>query len=334
MSKKANPATVGAFVVGAIILAISGIFFFGSGKFFRDVDTNVAFFEGSLKGLEIGAPVTFRGVRIGTVKDIRVVYDTDSAELKIPVVFEVDLSRLTVVGDNLEDVSDSGDDDGDILIERGMRAQLELRSIVTGQLAVNLDFFPGSEIVYRGGYLGYEEYPTVPSQVEQLRGAAEALIRRLKDVPVDEIAEEIVAVLKSVDALVTSEDLSGLLDGADRLANSPDLEAAIAGFRRAMESANATMTSVRQLAENADAQLAPMADGLREVSEDLGSILDQATRVLSSVEASLDEDSDLRVRTITAMEEVANAARSVRVLADYIERHPEALLKGKKEAGR
>ena len=275
--------------------------------------------------------IDFRGVRIGTVKDIRVVYDTDTNELKIPVIFEVDLDRLTVVGSGKVR---SDDDDGDILIERGMRAQLELRSLVTGQLAVNLDFFPGSPIVYRGGYLDYEEYPTVPSQAEQVRSAAETIIRRLKDVPVDEIAKEILVVLEGIDDLVSSEDLAGLLDGADRLANSPDLEAAIAGLRRAMENANATMTSVRRLAENADAQLTPMADGLKEVSEDLGEILDQAARVLNSVEASLDEDSDLRVRTITAMEEVAGAARSVRIRADYIQRHPEALVKGKKEAGR
>lgn len=330
MSKKANPATVGAFVLGAIALAISGIFFFGSGKFFRTTDTNVAFFQGSLKGLEIGAPVTFRGVRIGTVKDIRVVYDTDTAELKIPVIFEVDIDRLTVIGSG--DVV-SSDDDGDILIEQGMRAQLELRSMVTGQLAVNLDFFPGSPIVYHGGYKDYEEYPTVPSQVEQLRDAAERIIGEIKDAPLGEIFEEILAVLQAMENVVSSEELAGAISGADDLMNSEDLAASLKSLRRALNSADAAMVSVRELADGAEERVGPIVDGLREASQEFGDLLAQAATVLQSVESSLDEDSDLRVRTITAMEEVARAARSLRVLADYLERHPEALLRGKKEAG-
>lgn len=332
MSKKANPTVVGAFVLGAVALALGGIFFFGSGKFFRTTDTNVAFFEGSLKGLEIGAPVTFRGVRIGNVKDIRVVYDTDEAELKIPVIFEVDLDRLTVVGNS--DSAARDDDDGNILIERGMRAQLELRSLVTGQLAVNLDFFPGTKAVYQGGYEDYEEYPTVPSEVEQLRGAAQKIIGQLQDVPVDEIADAILAMLEGMDKIVSSDELAGAISGADKLMNSQDLQASLKGLRRAVDSADAAMRSVRELADRADDRVGPLVEGLRQASEEFGDLLQQAATVLESVESSLDEDSDLRVQTITAMEEVAQAARSVRVLADYIERHPEALLKGKKEAGR
>jgi paraquat-inducible protein B len=332
MSKKANPTVVGAFVLGAMALALGGMFFFGSGKFFREVDTNVAFFEGSLKGLEIGAPVTFRGVRIGTVKDIRVVYDTDKAELKIPVIFEIDLDRLTVIGDG--DPTADDDEDGDILIERGMRAQLELRSLVTGQLAVNLDFFPGTEAVYHGGYEGHDEYPTVPSEVEQLRGAAQKIIRQIQDVPFDDIADAIQATLEGMEKIVNSNELAGAISGADRLMNSQDLQASLKGLRRALDSADAAMRSVRELADHANDRVGPLVDGLRQASDEFGDILQKAATVLESVELSLDEDSDLRVRTITAMEEVAAAARSVRVLADYIERHPEALIKGKKEAGR
>jgi paraquat-inducible protein B len=332
MSKKANPATVGAFVLGAITLAISGIFFFGSGKFFRTTETHVAFFQGSLKGLEIGSPVTFRGVRLGTVKDIRVVYDANSSELKIPVIFDIDLDRLMVIG---ADANELAEDDGDdVLLERGLRAQLQLRSMVTGQLAVNLDFFPGSPIVYRGGYKGYEEYPTVPSQVEQLRDAAERIIGEIKDAPIGEMFEELLAVLQQVETLVSSDELAGAISGADDLINSEDLAASLKSLRRALDSADAAMVSVRELADGADDRVGPLVDELKQASDEFGDLLEQAATVLQSVESSIDEDSDLRVRTITAMEEVARAARSLRVLADYLERHPEALLKGKKEAGR
>ena len=333
MSKKANPAVVGGFVLGAVALAVGSLFFFGGGKFFRTTSTYVAYFEGSLKGLEIGAPVTFRGVRIGTVKDISVVFDVDSNELSIPVIFEVDLDRLVIEGDVSKAVQ-KGDEDEDVLIERGLRAQLQMRSMVTGQLAVNLDFFPTSPLVYHGEYKGYREYPTVPSEVEKLRDIAEKLVSQLQDVPIGEIAQDIRDLLNSMDELVSSEELNNAVAGADRLINSPDLAASVQTLRTALENADAAMQSVRRLADNAEDNLVPLAEALKGASKDLGGLLDQASRVLKSLESSLDEDSDLRVRTISAMEEVAAAARSVRVLTDYLERHPEALLRGKKEAGR
>ncbi len=333
MSRKANPAVIGAFVLGAVVIAVGGLFFFGGGKFFRTTESYVAFFDGSLKGLEVGAPVTFRGVRIGTVKEISVVYDVDSSELSIPVIFEIDLDRLIVQGDETR-VLDSDDNERDVLIERGLRAQLQMRSMVTGQLALNLDFFPDSRQVYRGGYKGYEEYPTVPSEVEKLRDIAEKLVTRLQDIEVEEIVADVRDVLQSMKEVVSSDELKNAVAGADRLINSPDLQASVKKLRSALDRAEAAMESVQHLADNADKNIVPLAEGLRGASEDLGALLDQATRLLTSLEASLDEDSDLRVRTLNAMEEVTAAARSVRILSEYLERHPEAILRGKKEAGR
>ncbi len=333
MSRKANPAVIGAFVLGAVAIAVGGLFFFGGGKFFRTTETYVAFFDGSLKGLEVGAPVTFRGVRIGSVKDISVVYDVDTSELSIPVIFDIDLDRLIVQGD-VTNVRESDDEDRDVLIERGLRAQLQMRSMVTGQLAVNLDFFPNSKPVLRGGYRSYEEYPTVPSEVEKLRDIAEKLVTQLQDIKVEEIVDDVRDVLQSMKEVVSSDELKNAVAGADRLINSPDLQASVKKLRSALDSAEAAMESVRHLADNADENIVPLAEGLRVASDDLGSLLDQAARVLTSVEASLDEDSDLRVRTLNAMEQVAAAARSVRILSEYLERHPEAIVRGKKEAGR
>ena len=333
MSKKANPAVVGGFVLGAVALAVGSLFFFGGGKFFRTTETYVAYFEGSLKGLEIGAPVTFRGVRIGTVKDIQVVYDVDKSSLNIPVIFDIDLDRLVLEGD-VAQASKADDDDHDVLIERGLRAQLQMRSMVTGQLAVNLDFFPDSEPVYHGDYKGYGEYPTVPSEVEKLRDIAEKLVSQLQDVPIGEIGQDIRDVLSSLDELVSSDELNNAVAGADRLINSPDLAASVQALRTALENADAAMQSVRRLADNAEENLVPLAEALKGASKDLGGLLDQAARVLKSLESSLDDDSDLRVRTLNAMEEVAAAARSVRILSEYLERHPEAIVRGKKEAGR
>lgn len=334
MSTKANPAVVGAFVLGAVALAIGGLFFFGGGKFFRTTETFVAFFQGSLKGLEIGAPVTFRGVRLGTVTGIDIVYDTDANELSIPVIFELELNRLSLTGKRAyEDGEEEDEDDTDVLIKRGLRAQLVMRSMVTGQLAVDLDFFPDSEVVLRGGYQDYEEYPTVPSDTERLRNFFEDLANRMQEANLEELVPEIMSLLENVNKLVTSEDLSNALAGADRLINSPDLVASVTSLRRALDNADAAMRSVRKLADDADGEIVPLVASLKTASNELGEILGDAGKVLNSVQASLNEDSDLRVRTINVMEEVAAAARAVRILADYLERHPEAFLKGKTSGG-
>jgi paraquat-inducible protein B len=335
MSRKANPAVVGGFVLGAIVLAVAGVFFFGGGKFFKTTETYVSYFEGSLKGLEVGAPVTFRGVRVGSVQDIKVVYQLKNNNLKIPVIFEIDLDRLEVVGKGgaaPETRTEAKKEDSD-LVKRGLRAQLQMRSLVTGQLAVNLDFFPDSKIVRHEDYKGLPEFPTVPSEVEKFRDVAQKLIASVQDARIDEIAGDLRNLLKSMRALVTSKELEDAIKGADRLINSPDLQALARDLRAALESAEKAMNSVRQLAENADGSLAPLEEGLRRASGELDKLLDEATRILASVESSLSDDSDLRVRAVAAMEEVAEAARSVRVLANYIERHPEAFLKGKKETG-
>lgn len=335
MSKKANPALVGGFVLGAIVLAVASVFFFGGGKFFKTTETYVSFFEGSLKGLENGAPVTFRGVRVGSVKDIKVVYDLKTSDLSIPVVFEIDLDRLEVMGGDgfAEESKSEANEENSALVQRGLRAQLQMRSMVTGQLAINLDFFPGAKIVRHGAYHGLNEFPTVPSEVEKLRDLAEKFVSRLQDIPIDQVADEMLDLLKSMKSLVTSEELEGAVKGADRLVNSPDLEASLKSLRSALDSADEAMRSVRALADKADEKIVPLADGLRRASEDLGTVLDEAGRVLEAVQSSLGDNSDLRVRAVTAMEEVSRAARSVRILADYLERHPEAVLQGKKEAG-
>ncbi len=333
MSKKANPAIVGGFVLGAVALALAGLFFFGGGKFFRTTETYVAFFEGSLKGLEIGAPVTFRGVRLGTVLGIDIVYDTDTSDLSIPVIFEMELDRLSLVGERYETGQDDDIDDSDVLIERGLRAQLEMRSMVTGQLAVNLDFFPDSEVVLRGGYKNFPEFPTVPSDSERLRDFFQDMANRMQEANLEELVPKVMSLLENVNKLVTSEDLSNALAGADRLINSPDLSASVTSLRRALDNADAAMRSVRKLADDADGEIVSLVASLKTASNELGGILGDAGEVLNSVQASLDEDSDLRVRTINVMEEVAAAARAVRILADYLERHPEAFLKGKASGG-
>ena len=138
MSKQANKTLIGVFVVVAIVMLVAAVLIFGSGKFFKEKSEYIAYFDGSVKGLRIGAPVVFRGVRIGEVQDIALHYYHQELEFKIPVM--ITLYPDKIIGMGLETSPQEEDKSWAKLLDDGLRASLEMQSIVTGQLLIALDF--------------------------------------------------------------------------------------------------------------------------------------------------------------------------------------------------
>ncbi len=335
MSRKAEPAAIGAFVVGALIIAIASVLFFGSGRLFRDVSTHVSFFPGSIKGLEVGAPVTFRGVRIGSVTDIQAIYDLSADQFFLPVVFEIEDDHFQTIGDEEDLNFDPNDDEASMqhLINIGLRARLELRSLLTGQLNIELDLMPNTPVTLVGLPSPHFEIPTVPTGIEQLMERVKAFFERVEDVPFADIAEDLASALNGIDGLVISEKTTSIMQGVDELVNSPELQASLVNLNKALTSFEAAMDSTRALVEDADGQLEPIAEHVMKASRGLEDALQETRSILLEVRNSISEDSRLRTVTNRAMEEFEAAARSVRILADYLERHPESLVKGKPNPG-
>ena len=150
-------------------MAVAGVAYFGGGEFLAKKYTFVAFFEGSLKGLNIGAPVTYGGIRIGTVSNVVVRYDSADQSVRIPVYFELEQGRIEAVRERARDPYQSIR----ALIDDGLRAQLVTQSFVTGQIAVQLDFRPDTPVVFVGADPHYPEFPTIPSTVEKMGKALE-----------------------------------------------------------------------------------------------------------------------------------------------------------------
>ncbi len=157
MAKKANPKLIGGFVVGAIALVLVGAIAFGGGKFLAAKRQAVLFFsEYSLAGLDVGSPVTFRGVKIGSVTGVVIRYDVEQQTIQVPVYIEVELDRIRVVRGKSDTKSFP------TLIERGLRAQLVIQSLVTGQASIDLNFHPNTPIKLVGSEPGMIEVPTIP----------------------------------------------------------------------------------------------------------------------------------------------------------------------------
>ncbi len=314
MAKQANRMMIGMFVVMAVILLAASLVVFGSGKFFKKTQSYVMYFQESVKGLNVGAPVLFQGVQVGSVASIIIRADLEKLEAQIPVVIEIEPEKFQIGAEAARKLHRDPRKNMARLIEKGLRAQLAAQSLITGQLLVELDFHPGTPVLLRGADQDSIEIPTIPSVSERLAQA-------LGDLDLKGIEKHLLAVLSSVDRLVSNPDL-GASFGAlkDTLAEARKL---LTRVDRQVDPVAAdlkqSVKEIGKLARNTDAKLGPLESGL--------------DKTMSSARGVLAADSPLMVELENALKEVAAASRSLKQLADYLDQHPEALLRGKKNPG-
>jgi paraquat-inducible protein B len=240
MREKVNPALIGAFVLGAIALAVVAVVILASGRFFADTRTFVMFFEGSVGGLRIGASVTFRGVRVGSVTDIQIAIDPNDLSHRVPVYVVLDLNRVVWTGQRPEQVPTMNQ-----YIRRGLRAQLRSESLVTGQLLVNLDFAPDTPVKLVGMEIRFQEIPTIPSPLEELS-------RRIEDLPLKELVSSAQKIIEGVEHFVNAPAVTDTLRNAD-----------------------ATLTAVRGAVERLERETGRIAGDLSGITGDLRQALTQ-----------------------------------------------------------
>ena len=385
MAHRANPAMIGGFVLGAIVLAVAALVLLGGGRLFQHRQFWEAYFDESIKGLAIGAPVTFRGVKVGSVTDIRVVVDRGAKAVRIPVIFELEADRFTdSQGAELPLAKDRVG--AELGFERGLRAQLEMQSLVTGQLAINLDLHPGAPMKLAGVSFKYPEFPTIPSRMA-------ALGQSVDDLNLGELAQDIRRTVRGIEQLVNSPEVkqtlvstNAALGRVNTLATNTDATIATLGpalekttvalndtlgtiralamniDRQTVPAVGETLQDVRQLARRVEAETVPAANQLLGDAQQLArrleaetvpaatrvltdlrpllgetvktveaarAALEQAQKTLATSQEVVEERSPLQFQIRTTLQEVSGAARAVRNLSDYLERHPEAVLFGK-----
>ncbi len=194
--RKANKTTIGIFVVGAVVLFVAAILVFGSGQLFKQSDKYVVFFDGSIKGLSVGAPVVFRGVRIGSVKDIYLLYDPNSKDVLISVIIDVELSRVQGAPEVI------GYPPYGTFIKRGLRAKLEVQNFITGQLMLAFDFYPDRPAILHHISNQYPELPALPISPD--------IFEMMNDIPIKEISVNLEKTTAGISKLVNSEGFYGI----------------------------------------------------------------------------------------------------------------------------
>src|SRR5262245_25147733 len=280
MGSKINPTTIGAFVVGAIVLVIAGVLLFGGGKFFQEKVPYVLFFDSSVEGLNVGAPVIFRGVQIGQVKEISAIADPQTFDVQIRVLIELVRGVIKV---GMEDQSFHFRDPRqgvEKLIQNGARASLRMQSFVTGLLYVAIDFHPDTPIRLLGLDPKHIELPTIPSDMDQLKSTLQEGLAELKNLPLGAVVAEALTVLQRIKALLELPELKqalvtlhGVMTDARQLlykadgqveALGPKLAGTAETASKALETLRVTLLDAQKLVRDVDSQVAPLAGGAKE----------------------------------------------------------------------
>lgn len=346
MSKRANPALIGIFVLAALTILVATIIYFGSGKYGGNWYRFNVYFEGNAAGLQVGAPVVLKGVSIGQVSSVQVGFYPEDDDFIVPVVIDVDGDKIlwsdSFIAKNQQKPLQK-------LIDQGLRARLDLQSIVTGQLRIDLGFYPGTEVVYRGRNGAYPEIPSIPSAMDEL-------ISALQDFPIEKLAASSLRIAEGLDRLVNSPKVTGILDElhaatADvrRMVGTLEGQTVPAGEKIAivmeevrvlvrqgqlfMDTLNTSLNGItgdtRTLLNNLDSGLKPAIANIRQAAESAGSAFNAADNTFKATNDLLGTESPLRHEFLTLMRNLTDAARSLKTMADYLERHPDALIRGK-----
>lgn len=317
MASQMRKTAVGAFVVGGLALFALALMLLGGGKIFQDSLEYTLYFDGSVSGLAIGAPVVFRGVPLGNVIKISLVANPRDSNVTIPVTIRInDRSFIRASGQSLSENAQA-----EIIhrmVERGLRARLQLASFITGQYRVELDFFPEAPMNFRSS-VPETEIPTIPSPIDTLQ-------RVITMLPLEQIADSLMGILNNItDALGQGqlkkalEEFGGAAHAARTLlSDSPVLRLAEQGIGRL----DNTVAEVEK-------QLGPALLSFQKAMNEITRTAAGFREVAASTEGAIGRESPLMNEVRRMVRELTAAARALRNFTDMLERNPEALIKGR-----
>jgi len=337
MAKRSNPKLIGGFVIGAIALLIVGILAFGGGQFLTLKEKAVLYFQGSLAGLDVGSPVTFRGVKVGTVTGIVIQYDVQKQALLIPVFIEIDPQKFEIVSGkrSTKNIKE--------LVARGLRAQLQTVSLVTGQASVNFDFYPDTPVRLVATESDIQELPTIPSDIDLLKATVSGVLAKISKLPLEQLIAQLDDVvrnanqaLKGASTLVANVNaqVKPLSDSAISAANQASLTLQEAQKRlelregEPMQNLNETLTDARAFMANLSGNMPQLVRAAGQVLKAANAALSQADAVLRTAQLAISPSSPVYFELVSTLREFKFAAAAVKVLAEYLQRNPSAVLTG------
>jgi paraquat-inducible protein B len=322
-----HPRAVGVFILGALAILLVAIVALSSGPWFARRDRFALYFPGSVKGLEQGSAVTFRGVKVGEVYDVSaIVTGQPDQPVQIEVIVEI-LGEVVEVPEGQAvpaafAKSAEPEELAQALVERGVRARLKSASFVTGQKYIDLDFLPGEPARFAGLRPRYPELPTSPTSLEKLGDRAEDILESLAKLPVEQMLDDLGKTLRSAREVFESPELRQGFAAVGATARR--METTLTRVDAALQAAEGTLGALR-------GEVGPTADEARQTLRGFRQTATRADESLDVFAGTLRSHDDTRLTALRALGELTRTMQALRNLAEYLETHPEALLAGKEK---
>jgi paraquat-inducible protein B len=301
------------------------------------------YFQGDLNGLDTGASVAFEGVPVGTVTDLGVVLDSQDLSARIPVVVEIRRDRLRVKGDESA-LPGRGQALKPMVEQKGLRAQLQSESMVTGQKFIQLAYYPESppQQFAIDPLTELPEIPTIPTSLQEVQAALRKGLVKLGELPLEQIVTSLNNTLQGIDRLVNAPEITEsvksvktTMTGVQELIHHMDqrLEVAVTSFTTTMDGANKLAEDVSKLTRNVDGRVPEVTTSVTDMAKSARNALEQAQQTLASMNDAIEPNSPVRYEMVKALRDLSDTARALRALADYLERYPNAVIFGRTDAG-
>lgn len=343
--KKLQPVIIGVFVVLSLSLFMIAITLFGAALFFEKENLVIAYFDDSLKGLSVGAPVTYRGVTIGQVKEIKIQIKNNGQkgqEVIIPIIIALNGGKNLVVEETDSSREQSVNEFLEALCKRGLRAKLKTISLVTGKRYIDLAIYENSIAVYRHREGKYFELPTLPSDMLQAQ-------KLLEKMDLAELYSKIMGTFTALDTLstnlsqaLTHDKSTALVDNLVKATNSlntilSQIDNGIGPILKKVDSGidtiNATVNSANRLITTLDNGIKPVTANINTTLQNLDNTLLQANQLLNQAEKTLQPTSPLYHRLNETLLQLEETSGSIKKLSDFIARNPDSLIFGLQQTG-
>ena len=318
MNAQKYRTTVGAFVLGGLSLLALGFILLGGGRLLSNDMQYVLYFDGSVSGLSTGAPVVFRGVPMGSVTRINLVANTKDSNVTIPVYIRIDEQSFVRARGSAPISETVREEIIRRMVQRGLRARLQLQSLITGQYRIELDFFPGTPAVFRSGTPD-TEIPTIPSPIDTLQTT-------LSQLPLESMAHALESILQNLAHSLADDSLGR---GLQAFTNTFEEMNSILKNSSIQQNAEGILKSLNVTAGTIERQMPETLSTLRTSLESMSLAAEQLRVVTASAQSLVGRDSPTVNDVRRLIKESIETLRSIRNLTQMLDRNPEALLMGR-----
>lgn len=324
MSKRANPTRIGLFLLGGLAIAIAATVVLASPTWFTERTTFVSYFPESVNGLASGAPVKFQGVPVGRITDINIQIDPRDNTFQVPVEFEIELKRLTTGRGTFVDLSNP-----QVLgqqIKKGLRAQLQSESLVTGVLYLELSYRTDTTPPrLQADTTFFPEIPTTPSLMSALGGGAGSILTKVTGV-----LTKANDLLGAIDVKTMNDEIVKTAKAVEQLVSSPELRATLRQMPGATAQLQRTLAEAQRLATRATVAIDTVGVGVSGASIEAQATLQALRKTIDETHGLLSADTGPGYELTGALKGLREAANALTTLINSLEQNPDMLLRGKR----